>query len=200
MIVVSFVILVIVSWYFSKTMEMVKSAKSEKIKEEQNNNQIRYKNAFKKLSDDQIKRLHNCFYGIMRSTDVDQAPLELYSAGLAIGEIEKEGGTGIAENNSDIESIVNHSIMWMEAGVKSAGIVMRNAEEKGLGFGIITNSAADMALYSAMDARERNKNIKAASNDLRLLLKKEVLSLVEKFLAICGVSTDSFCFILVVPT
>ena len=39
---------------------------------------------------------------------------------------------------------------------------MAAAANKGLDFGIITNSAVDVALYSAMDSRERQKNVRIA--------------------------------------
>lgn len=143
-----------------------------------------YKKLMRKLPSDQLDRLHNTIYrtGMSLGVPASEMPNELTKVVSATTAIKKESTHG--KLTSSQRKSVNQLITDFEKQMKFLMPAMTKAlentsKEDGLDFGIITNSAVDMALYSAMDQHEKNQKQKRMSISVNQNIDKEVIKLMN---------------------
>ena len=168
---------VIVYWSYKKM-----GGREKAMEEMVENGKEIYKEAFSVLSYELVNRLVKVLGQIVanRSIGNNQIPLEVYMAIYALKDIKSKGQYGYG--NSKAESAVQNFEAWMSNLPNVAIDFVQNAQSKGLGFGVITNSVADMALYSAMDKNERNKNVMTANMEIRSFIKEHLENLKNELL------------------
>ena len=96
----------------------------------------------------------------------EQIPLEIYAMSFVLVEIGRQSNREIIQDSSKrrrMESAVSSYKDMIELLLGGSMDLVNSAADKGLDFGIITNSGADMALYAAMDYHEKKKNINHAN-------------------------------------
>jgi len=149
-----------------------------------------------KLNEEMFKKLNGIFVRILRSPRLEarQIPDEIYMFCKAMEKIYK-GEVGWQNKNSHTKREIEQAINTYEQSVNVLlGIsadYMNKAASKGLGFGVITNNGADMALYSAMNANEKMKNLTTASLEIKQSLTIYTLRLKSDLLKSHTTSKDS---------
>ena len=141
-----------------------------------------YKRVFSILPDSLIDRLLRALGRISMNRTIadEQIPFEFFMATNALTEIKKEGVTGRnISSNSNYEAIVSSFEQYVDALLQNNVKYMQKAESQGLGFGIITNNMADMALYSAMNIHEKRKAINHANFKVYSFIRTIVVGLKE---------------------
>lgn len=160
------------------------NTKESSVERKWNNDVNSYKNTIRKLPSYELNKLHTAIYNTGMSLGVPSAemPDELTKVVIATTAIKKESTHGKLTSsqcesvNQLIEEFKKQMKFLMPALTKA---LENSSKEDGLGFGIITNSAVDMALYSALDQNEKNKKQKRMSISVNQNIDKEVIKLMN---------------------
>lgn len=114
----------------------------------------------------------------------DTYPEELSKIFLATNTVINNGtyGTITREQHQQISNLLNKDFnFFVNEFIPAANTALRQlADSDGLGFGLITNSAADAMLYSALDTNERLKGNEKKIREYEEMIDKQVVSLIEK--------------------
>ena len=127
-----------------------------------NNDVEKYKGIVKMLPQHQVERLHQIVYkaGTSINLPTTELPDELSKLVTATTAIIKSNSFGVipAEKENQSHKIITEFENQLNSLVPVINRALKDVYgENGLDFGIITTSAADMALYNAMDNAEKNK-------------------------------------------
>ncbi len=139
-----------------------------------------YEKVFENLSEAEMKDIVRVMMtGIINNPafdDVTEVPLESYMLVNGLANAKNKENRQIIDN-AEIRNAVDQFVFTINNIVAVHCNVINDAASKGLGFGVITNSATSAALYSAMDVHERNKNTLTASRETRDSIKNTILIL-----------------------
>lgn len=143
-----------------------------------------YTSLFKQLPEPTVRRLQKAFYNTGMGLGVQPADLpdELTKVvGATTKVIEnRQFGSLDNEKNKTINSLINKFENSMVTLVPASKKAMNNAiDNGGLGFGLITNSAANAALYQAMDYRATKKQYAKMNHTVNQLIDRDVLELIN---------------------
>ena len=108
---------------------------------------------------------------------------EVIAAVEAWSVIQQKGGPSDSIIDSDKQKKAADAVSSFRMGVNLLDVSGRyraDAAARGLDFGIITSGAADLALYSAMDAHQRKRNMTSAERTLSNIAKNCTVELKEK--------------------
>ena len=103
---------------------------------------------------------------------------------LAAGTVVQKGSFGAItrDQHRQISNILNENLTWVvNTYIPTANQwLMRVADTEGLGFGLITNSAANAMLYSAMDTHQRLKGNEKRIKEYEEEIDKQLIPIFEK--------------------
>ena len=142
-----------------------------------------YIKAFSMLSKKQLDTVGKTLYKITSNPiiSVEQIPLEVYMASKAAVTVKGQGMVKniITDENKkmEIEKLVSSFETMVNSIFGVSGEYTKQAASKGFDFGIITNNAADMTLYSAMNFQEKKRNLSRANMNIKNILQKDVTDL-----------------------
>ena len=144
----------------------------------------KYRAIIGKLPSDLVHKLHDMLYkaGLSMGLPSSNLPDELCKAGLAAqaiiendsyGTITEEQRSKINELFKGFEWVVNE---YIPTGKKALAQLSGSDD---LGFGLITNSASNAALYTAMNTHDKIKGNEQRIEEFKQMVDRKVISLIE---------------------
>ena len=170
---------------------VIKSKREESVKEKARNEwdseQGKYEKVICSLPSELVSKLFELLKqscAKIRLVVPDTYPEELTKIVLATNTVISNGTYGAitSEQHQQISDLLNKDFHWfVNEFIPAANAALRQlADSDGLGFGLITNSAADAMLYSALDTNERLKGNEKKIREYEEMIDKQVVSLIEK--------------------
>lgn len=164
-----------------------KKDREEKARNEWDAEQRQYELIIRKLPPDLVNKL----FGLLKQAATrikrvvpDSFPVELTKMALAAGTVAKSGTFGAVtrEQYRQINRILDENLGWVvNTYIPTANQwLMQVADTDGLGFGLITNSAADAMLYSALDTHQRLKGNEKKIREYEEAIDKQLIPIFEK--------------------
>lgn len=143
-----------------------------------------YKRIIERMTSNNV----NHFFSTIRNTglsmgiDYKDLPDELTKAVSAATQViqNKTFGRLTSHKENEIDELINAFSSEMTTLIPAArGALNQSINEGGLGFGLITNSAADAALYQAMNYHDKIKHYKKMNYTVNQMIDKEVAVLMN---------------------
>ncbi len=178
------ILLTIVICFFYVCIRYGGSGASEKKELDSYHNKIQfYEPLFKKLPERLVRKYCSLTTQTAQQSGipVEDLPEILFSTGQASLNVIEQGEFGeiTQEQYSKIEKQLNDYDSFMLKTYIPAARTAISDGSQGLDFGIITNSAADMALYKAMDTHEKMKKNNKAVYQFSEKIGQEITSLIS---------------------
>lgn len=159
----------------------------EKARNEWDSEQGKYEKIICLLPSDLVSKLFDLLKqscAKIRLVVPDTFPEELSKILLATNTVINNGtyGTITGAQHEQIKGLLDKDFTWLvNEFIPAANKALRElADSDGLGFGLITNSAADAMLHSALDTNERLKGNEKKIREYEEMIDKQVVSLIEK--------------------
>lgn len=159
----------------------------EKARKEYDEEQKYYEAIIRKLPSELVNKLFDLEKqaGIkIRLAGTDNYPEEFTTIFLATNAVINNNsyGTITVEQHQQIQEILDKDFKWLiNDFIPAANTVLKNnANSDGLGFGVITNNAADAILYDALDTNERLKGNEKRIREYEEMIDKRVVSIIER--------------------
>lgn len=142
---------------------------------ENNNNRKKDKESINVLSQKSLDQLTRVIALVMQldQREITSRTLQILNAGIEVVR-ERRNGTlkrGPCKNDATAEGEVTYLVKGLNDIIPMGNAMIKNAAEKGLDFGIITNSAANLMGYHTADALEKRKNVISASNAIGMAIQ-----------------------------
>ena len=159
----------------------------EDAKNEWDADQAKYEAVFRKLPEDLLDTLVSLFNEAGNAISCvvsDTYPPEYTKLFLSAAAVKKSGTFGIVtrEQHRQISEVLDTKLKWVVNDYIPASnqALLKLANKDGLGFGLITNSAADAMLYSAMDTRERLKGNDKLIKDYESFIDEQIVLVFDR--------------------
>ena len=159
----------------------------EKARSEWDSEQGKYERIIHSLPSELVSKLFDLLKqscAQIRLVVPDTYPAELSKIFLATNTVINKGtyGTITREQHQQISNLLNKDFnLFVNEFIPAANTALRQlADSDGLGFGLITNSAADAMLYSALDTNERLKGNEKKIREYEEMIDKQVVSILDK--------------------
>ncbi len=144
----------------------------------------KYKSIIEQLPEQLVVKLFYAIYntGMSMGLPSRDLPDELTKVVGAATSVRNAKSFGSISNGQDtnINSLINQFENQMETLIPVGKKALNQSiDGGGLGFGLITNNAADAALYQAMDYHDRVKQYKRMNYTVNQMVDKEVVVLMD---------------------
>ena len=182
---VAFLVIALAGLISSKLKLDTPKSNASKAERKWDNDVAKYKNLIGKLPRVQRDEIHDLVYntGMKLGVPSSEMPDELTKVLSATNALKKEGISGKTSQKQYhmVQRSISEFEKQMDFLLPSLRKALDNAYDKGgLDFGIITNSAADLALHSAMDKNEKQKSYNRMSISVNQNIDNEVVKLITK--------------------
>ncbi|MCF2663283.1 hypothetical protein JQM66_01765 [Oscillibacter valericigenes] len=164
-----------------------KEKAEEQARNEWNAEEEKYEAIIRKLPSDLVNKLFDFLKQACKRINrvvPDSYPVELTKMALAAGTVVKNESFGAVtrEQHRQISRILDENLDWVvNTYIPAANqALMKLADTDGLGFGLITNSAADAMLYSALDTHQRLKGNEKKIREYEEAIDKQLIPIFEK--------------------
>jgi len=164
-----------------------KKDREEKARNEWDAEQRQYELIVRRLPSDLANKLFDLLkQACQRINRVvpDSYPVELTKMALAAGTVVQKGSFGAItrDQHRQISKVLDESLNWVvSAYIPQANQwLMQVADTEGLGFGLITNSAADAMLYNIIDTHQRLKGNEKRIKEYEEEIDKQLIPIFEK--------------------
>ena len=171
----------------NSTAEKGKQHRTEQARDQWESEEDRYAAVIKKLPSDLVKKLFDYMAqagrNMSRATPGDY-PGEYMKITFAAKKVMDTAsyGTITKEQHQQITAILDEDLKWIVNDfIPAANQALAELQDSdGLGFGLITNSAADAMLYSAMDTHDKIKGNERRLREHREMIDKHFTALIHK--------------------
>lgn len=165
----------------------VEDSGKEKARSEWDAQQNKYEDIVRKLPSDLVDELLDLLKQAatrIRRVIPDSCPEELMKMALATDAVVKKGffGAVTREQHRQVSRILDEDLSWVvNTYIPAANqALMKLADTDGLGFGLITSSAADAMLYSTLDTHQRLKGNEKKIREYEDAIDKQLIPIFEK--------------------
>lgn len=185
------IIFVIVVIFIFFVLPKKKEAATKAANDKWDAQQAKYEDIVCQLPPDLLNKLLSLLKQACNRINVvvpDSVPEELMKMTMATINVVKKGSTAAItrEQYKQISYLLDNDLNWIVNEFIPAAnkALCQLADSDGLGFGLITNSAADAMLYSALDTHQRLKGNEKKIREYEEMIDKRLVPIFDKILQI----------------